>query len=133
MSEGQPEGSEGLQGGSEALSEGQRACQRGLKACQRGLRACQRGLKSCQRRIKARLRGLRASKWGLRATTSREGEVVVNNNDKNGVSRSMMEEEEGDFPEIPDWQTEAADVRAGPRSVAKGGIQNVWDRRLSPN
>ena len=65
---------------------------------------------------------------------SREGEVVVNSNDKNGVSRSLtVEEEEGDFPEIPDWQTEAADVQAGPVSVAKGGIQNVWDRRLSPN
>ena len=64
---------------------------------------------------------------------SREGEAVFNNNDNNGVSRSLMEEEEGDFPGIPDWQTEAADIRAGPVSVAKGGIQNVWDRRLSPN
>ena len=74
-----------------------------------------------------------------RATTSREGDGVVSreggvvvSNDKNGVSRSQVEEEESDFSEIPDWQTEGGDVQQR-GSAAKEGIQNVWDRRLSPD
>ena len=75
-----------------------------------------------------------------RATTSREGDGVVSreggvfvSNDKNGVSRSQVEEEEeSDFLEIPDWQTEGGDVQQR-GSAAKEGIQNVWDRRLSPD
>ena len=61
-----------------------------------------------------------------RGTTSREGDVIVAHNE-NGVSGSQMEEE-SDLPEIPDWRTEAGDVQATLGSVAKGGIQNVWDR-----
>ena len=49
------------------------------------------------------------------------------------VDQKSEKEEGGDFPEIPDWQTEAADVQAGLRSVAREGIQNVWDRRMSPD
>ena len=44
------------------------------------------------------------------------------------MDQKVEKEDGGDFPEIPDWQTEAADVQAGLRSVAKEGIQNVWDR-----
>ena len=56
--------------------------------------------------------------------------VVIN--DKNGVSRSEVEEENG-FPEIPDWHTEGGDAVRGSAAPAKEGIQNVWDRRLSPD
>ena len=61
-----------------------------------------------------------------RGTTSREGDMIIAHNE-NGVSGSQMEEE-SDLPEIPDWRTEAGDVQATLGSVAKGGIQNVWDR-----
>ena len=73
------------------------------------------------------IRRQRSTSRRRRATTSKEGEVVVGN-DKNGLTGSQMEEEEeSEFQEIPEWQT--SDVEAsGPRSVAKGGIQNVWDR-----
>ena len=71
------------------------------------------------------IRRQRSTSRRRRATTSKEGEVVVGN-DKNGLTGSQMEEE-SEFQEIPEWQT--SDVEAsGPRSVAKGGIQNVWDR-----
>ena len=72
------------------------------------------------------IRRQRSTSRRRRATTSKEGEVAVGN-DKNGLTGSQMEEEESEFQEIPEWQT--SDVEAsGPRSVAKGGIQNVWDR-----
>jgi len=71
-----------------------------------------------------------------RATTSREGDVVVSregelvSNEENKVGRAQAEKE-SDYLEIPDWQTEGGDTGGG--SAAKEGIQNVWDRRLSPD
>ena len=80
------------------------------------------------------MRGQRSTSRRRRATTSREAEVVGDNS-KIGVIRSR--EEKNDFPEIPEWQSAAADVqlrprvdelRRGSRSAENGGIQNVWDR-----
>jgi len=81
------------------------------------------------------VRRQRSTSRRRRATTSREAEVVGDNS-KIEVSRSR-EAEKNDFPEIPEWQSAAADVQLRPRvdelrpgsgSAENGRIQNVWDR-----